>query len=119
MLPDRVATLCRPLLSTTSWLSTMSCDASSEVVANVYRPDRPTVRKPVQRTLNCSGGKPSQRCLMVLVDGSVSTTENAGDPVHPEFVKYSPASPLAAASVGRTTPRSVHTRAAANRRMRG
>ena len=97
----------------------MSCDPSSEVVAKLYRPDRPTVRKPVHRTLNRSGGTPSQRRRILLVDGWGSTTENAGSPFHSEFVKYSPTSPSAAPSAGRTTPRRVQTSAAASRRING
>src|SRR5437867_1225945 len=109
MLPDRVVIPCGPPLLTTSWLSTISCEPSSEVVAKVYMPDRPTVRKPAQRTLNSSGGALFQRCRILAADSSVSLTENAGDPFQFGFVKYCPTSPLPASIVERTTPRRNQT----------
>src|SRR6267154_666923 len=113
MLPDLVASPCGPLLLTTSWLSTMSCEPSSEVVTKVYMPDRPMVRKPAHRTLNSSGGAPFQRCRILAADSSVSLTENAGEPFQFGFVKYCPTSPLPASSEERTAPRRTQTRAAA------
>jgi hypothetical protein len=76
--PDRVCTLCGPLLSTTSRLLMISCEPSSEVVAKLYDPDRPTVRNPVHRTLNRSGGVPFHRRRNPAVDGALSTATNAG-----------------------------------------